>query len=280
MSERSPRKGVSLHAHLHGLFVEEDGDEEAPVVAVVHGSMDRAAGMIRVARRLKGRSRVLRYDRRGYGRSAHEGPFGMDAQVEDLLAVLRGRRAVLVGHSYGGNVVLATAARHPDLVAAAAIYETPLSWASWWPASSAGSRAVDEPGTTAEAGERFMRRMIGDQRWDELPERVRRQRRAEGAALDGELGDLRVNPPWHPDDLHVPVVFGYGTRGAAHHQRAMAAAAEMVPGAQLVVLDDCGHDAPLRRAEQLVAELVEPALIAAGPPWAASTDVGGRSLAT
>lgn len=255
------------HEHRHGLFVEEDGPDDAPVVLVVHGSMDRGAGMIRVTRRLRDCYRVVRYDRRGYGRSVHEGPFGMDAQVADLVDVLGGRRAVLVGHSYGGNVVLAAAGRHPDLVAAAAIYETPLSWADWWPASSAGSRAVNEPGSTEEAGERFMRRMIGDQRWAELPERVRKQRRLEGAALVGELGDLHVNPPWHPDDLTVPVVFGYGTRGAAHHQRAMTDAAAMVPGARLVVLDDCGHDAPLRRGEQFVAELVVPALRAAGSPW-------------
>ena len=255
------------HQHLHGLFVEEDGPADAPVVAVVHGSMDRAAGMIRIARRLRPRFRVVRYDRRGYGRSVHEGPFGMDAQVEDLVAVLGGRRAVLFGHSYGGNVVLATAARHPDLVVAAAIYETPLSWASWWPASSAGSRAIDEPGSTEEAADRFMRRLIGDQRWEELPERVREQRRSEGAALVGELGDLRVNPPWHPDDLRLPVVFGYGADGAAHHQRGMTHAAASVLGARLVALDDCGHDAPLWRADQLVAELVEPAFVAAGPPW-------------
>jgi len=252
----------------HGLFVEEDGPDDAPVVAVVHGSMDRAAGMIRVARRLRDRYRVVRYDRRGYGHSTHDGPFGMDAQVGDLLDVLGGRRAVLFGHSYGGNVALATAARHPDLVAAAAIYETPLSWASWWPASSAGSRAVDEPGTAEEAAERFMRRLIGDQRWEELPERVRAQRRTEGAAMVGELGDLRVNPPWRPDDLRLPVVFGYGSRGAAHHRRGMTDAGSMTPGARLVALDDCAHDAPLWRADQLVAELIEPALTAAGPPWA------------
>ena len=256
------------HQHLHGLFVEEDGPADAPVVAVVHGSMDRAAGMIRIARRLRQRFRVVRYDRRGYGRSVHEGPFGMDAQVEDLVAVLAGRRAVLIGHSYGGNVVLATAARHPDLVVAAAIYETPLSWAPWWPASTLGSRAVDEPGPPEDAAERFMRRMIGDQRWDELPARVREQRRREGPALVGELSDLRVNPPWHPDELPMPVVFGYGSTGAPHHRRGMADAAEMVPGSHLVVLDGCGHDAPLRRAEQLTRELIEPALDAAGPPWA------------
>ena len=58
--------------------------------------------------------------------------------------VLAGRRAVLVGHSYGGDVALATADRHPDLVAGVAVYETPLSWLPWWPNTTAGSIAVAE----------------------------------------------------------------------------------------------------------------------------------------
>ena len=126
---------------------------------------------------------------------------------------------------------------------------------------------MDEPGTTEEAAERFMSRMIGDQRWAELPERVRAQRRSEGAALVGELTDLR-NPPWHPDELRLPVVFGYGSLGRPQHQRGMTEAAAMVPGARLVVLEECGHDAPLWRADQFISELVEPVLHAAGAPWA------------
>jgi pimeloyl-ACP methyl ester carboxylesterase len=49
----------------------------------------------------------------------------MDEQVEDLVSLLAGRRAMLVGHSYGGNVALATVSRHPGLVRAVAMYETP-----------------------------------------------------------------------------------------------------------------------------------------------------------
>jgi pimeloyl-ACP methyl ester carboxylesterase len=86
--------------------------------------------------------------------------------------------------------------------------------------------------------------------------------------LVGELGDLRVDPPWHPDELRLPVTFGYGTLGAAHHQRAMTDAAALVPGARLIVLDGCGHDAPLRQAEQFADEFVEPLLQTAGVPWA------------
>ena len=91
--------------------------------------MDRSAGLLKLSRRLDDAHLVLRYDRRGYGRSTpHGGPYDMGSQVDDLAALLDGRAAVVFGHSYGGNVALALAARRPDLVRGVAVYETPLSW--------------------------------------------------------------------------------------------------------------------------------------------------------
>ena len=112
------------------------------MIALVHGSMDRSAGLLKLSRRLDDDHRVLRYDRRGYGRSApHPGPFGMDGQVDDLVALLDERPAVVFGHSYGGNVALAVAARRPDLVRAVGVYESPLSWLDWWPRHDGRRRA-------------------------------------------------------------------------------------------------------------------------------------------
>ena len=91
-------------------------------VVLVHGSLDRSAGMVKLSRRLEDRFRVTRYDRRGYGRSMpHAGPFGMEQQVADLVHVIESApearsSCVLFGHSYGGNVALAAAERHPVLV--------------------------------------------------------------------------------------------------------------------------------------------------------------------
>jgi pimeloyl-ACP methyl ester carboxylesterase len=125
-----------------GIWSEDTGDPDAPLIVLVHGSMDRSAGLLKLSRRLDDRFRLLRYDRRGYGRSTpHDGPFGMDGQVADLVDVLAGRPAVVFGHSYGGNVALALADRHPELVHAVGVYETPLPWVDWWPDSTAGSQA-------------------------------------------------------------------------------------------------------------------------------------------
>lgn len=243
------------------IWTDEAGDDTHPLVALVHGSMDRSTGMLKLSRQLDARCRVLRYDRRGYGRSArHPGPFDMGAQVGDLVDLLRGRPAVVVGHSYGGNVALATAERHPHLVRAVALYETPLSWEPWWPGTTAGSAAVATAGSPDDAAERFMRRLVGDERWEALPERTRATRRMEGAAMVGELTDLRSGPPWRADQITVPVRAGYGTRGAAHHQQGMRRVAEAIAGAVLVGLDGCRHDAPLSHPALFAEQMIEPLL--------------------
>ena len=94
--------------HPDGLHVlDQPGDVPgAPLVAIVHGAMDRAASFGRVARQL-GHLHLVRYDRRGYGRSAGMAPGTLDDHVEDLLAILGGRPATVFGHSIGGVVALA-----------------------------------------------------------------------------------------------------------------------------------------------------------------------------
>jgi alpha-beta hydrolase superfamily lysophospholipase len=75
-----------------GLAVVETGDVDAPLVALVHGSMDRMAGFTKLTRRLGDRYRVLRYDRRGYGQSrAVAGPYTIATHVDDLIDLLAGR---------------------------------------------------------------------------------------------------------------------------------------------------------------------------------------------
>jgi len=264
------------------IWAEEAGDPAAPLIALIHGTMDRSTGMLRLSRRLDGRFRVLRYDRRGYGRSitvddAGEGPFGMDAQVADLVALLAGRRALLIGHSYGGNVAMATAQRHPDLVGGVAIYETPMSWQPWWPGTTAGSEARATAGSPSDAAERFMRRLVGDSTWDGLPERTREIRRAEGPAMVGELRDLQAKEPWHLDRIECPLLFAYGTRGAEHHIEGMQHVHSLAPRSKLVGIDDARHDAPNSHSLAFAQSVVEPLATMAGSPWADVVGSGART---
>jgi pimeloyl-ACP methyl ester carboxylesterase len=229
-------------------------------VVVVHGSLDRSAGMLKLSRRLDDEFRVTRYDRRGYGRSMpHPGPFGIEHQVDDLVAVI-GRsplapgRCVVFGHSYGGNVALALAERHPELVAGVAVYESPLSWLDWWPDATAGADARAWAHDPEQAAERFMRRLIGDQRWEHLPLATRQARRAEGTALVGELIDLRQRPPWSVAGVRVPVQAMYGEHAADHHRRGMGAVGEWF-GRPAVAIPGARHFGPNTHPES-VAELL------------------------
>lgn len=207
--------------------------------------MDRAAAFRKAARHLRDVDVVL-YDRRGYARSLAGGTSAtIDALVADLVTVIDGRPAPVVGHSLGGLIALATAARHPDLVTSVGAFEAPMGWRSWWPASSAGGAARDIAAVEGPdaAAERFMRRLVGDERWENLPVGTREQRRAEGPALLADLAAMRAGAPFEAEQVLVPAVVGHGTATTDRHRRAAVEMAGELPDAELRTIDGAGHNA-------------------------------------
>ena len=210
-----------------------------------------------MARHLQSDFSILRYDRRGYGKSVHHsGPFSVADQADDLTALLDGRPAVLFGHSYGGNVALATAEKLGSQILGVSTFETPLSWMSWWPSTTAG--AIGIAAGEESAAESFMIRLIGQKRWDALPERTKQDRRREGPALVGELGSLRQHAPWRPENITCRVICGYGSKGLEHHQKGAQWLADNLSDTSLVGIVDAGHSAPMSHPKQCVAALVLP----------------------
>ncbi len=264
-------------AHLT-LWAQEVG--EGPLVVLVHGAMDRSGGMLRVRRALQDECRVLRYDRRGYGRSLPAGPaVSFEQQVDDLAGLVARRPVVLAGHSLGGVICLALAEREPELVRSVLAYEAPMMWESWWPrdspanqvlnrradgrAAGGGERADDGGGDGGggDAGEWFLRRMIGDDRWERLPAFVRAERRAEGAALVAELRSVHppAAPPYAPERVLVPLLAACGSETSAHHRRAAHELARRAPQGHLQLIQSAGHGAHLSHPEAF-ANLVRDAL--------------------
>ncbi len=249
------------------VWSEVAGAATDPVVVLVHGSMDRSAGLLRLSRRLDRSHRVVRFDRRGYGRSLAVGPpHTVAANVDDLEALVEryrrheSDRVLLFGHSFGGNIALGLVARRPDLAAAAAIYETPMSWLSSWPSSSTGSTASGAAAaaeTPAAAAEAFIRRMVGDAAWERLPPSKQDQRRAEGTAMVAELADLRVDPPWVPDDIVVPLLTICGEHGRDHHRHGMRRVADLVADGRMVEVLGAGHPGPHTHADAVAAAFTQ-----------------------
>jgi pimeloyl-ACP methyl ester carboxylesterase len=240
----SPTHQLAVTEHLP-----EGPGRDGPLVVFVHGSLDRASSFARVLRRLPD-LHTLAYDRRGYDRSrlspVHD---SIDGHVDDLLAVVDGRPAVVVGHSYGGVVALGAALSEAGKgsILSLAAYEPPLPWLGFRrrvPLADRVTRDADED--AAEAAERFFRRMVGDGAWDRLPDEVKAERRADGPALVAELGAIRLEtPPFDPTDLAVPAVFGRGGASLPHHRDAVAWLVSHVRDSVMIEIPGAAHGAHL-----------------------------------
>lgn len=235
------------------IWRNETGPEGAGLIVAVHGAMDRSASFVRFSRVLSERYRVLRYDRRGYARSLGcAGPITMERHVDDLLALLDGRTAVVLGHSYGGNVAVAAAVRAPNIVGVVT-YENPLSWMPWWTGSTGQPLPQLAPAVIAE---NFMRRVVGNRVWEQLPESVKQQRRAEGATLVAEIGDLHVEP-WSAADVTVPLVAMCGERAEERHRRGAETMAALGGRGPAIVVAGAGHNGPATHWAEVAAVVAE-----------------------
>lgn len=103
-----------------GLAVYRLGRLDGPPVIAVHGITGNSQSWRPVARALQADALVLAVDLRGRGHSRDlPGPYGLDAHVRDLIALLDAEgleRAVFAGHSLGGYIISRLGVRHPERV--------------------------------------------------------------------------------------------------------------------------------------------------------------------
>ena len=261
------------HLSSRSLYIDDlpsDAGPEAPLVVLVHGSMDRHTGFARVRGRLMETCHVVSYDRRGYGRSRHAEPAAehVSDHVDDLEAVVAERPCTIAGHSYGGDVVLSFAARRPDLAKSAVVYEPPLAWLDWWPHH--GSQPPQYRNVIPEeAAEAFLRRMIGDGRYERLPLTVREDVVKDGKALIAELTAIRLDPPpFEPADITAPVLVIYGAASEERHRRAASYLADSLPAGSLHAVREAFHGGHQSHPAEF-ARLILAAVALAAEPAAA-----------
>jgi proline iminopeptidase len=207
---------------------------------------------------------VAAYQQRGIEPSTSEGPFAVEREVADALAVLDAlawERAWVVGHSWGGHLLLHIAAAAPQR-----LY---------------GGLAIDPLGAVADGGyEAFEAEMLrripeGDRRLAEQldgqamrgeggpevalegmrlawpayfasPDRVMafNDTRVSVPAYAGLLESLATERPWLESALagmKVPLGFLAGARSPMPHDQAAGATARAIPTAWLEVIEGAGH---------------------------------------
>jgi pimeloyl-ACP methyl ester carboxylesterase len=97
------------------LYYEQCGASGASLV-LLHDGLLHSITWDDVWRPLCANYRVLRYDRRGYGRStATTAPFAPEDDLYQLMRALKMDRAILVGNSSGAGLALDFALAHPEM---------------------------------------------------------------------------------------------------------------------------------------------------------------------
>jgi pimeloyl-ACP methyl ester carboxylesterase len=114
---RPPDRSGSIDAGGVRLVVHEWGEATAPPLFLVHGGFDFARTFDVFAPLLAEAGwRVVSWDQRGHGDSAHTALYSWDADLRDALTVMSSitdRPAPVVGHSKGGALMIQLADAHP-----------------------------------------------------------------------------------------------------------------------------------------------------------------------
>jgi pimeloyl-ACP methyl ester carboxylesterase len=164
------------------------------------------------------------------------------------LAILDGRPAIVVGHSFGGVPSIGAAVRAPEVIRAVVAYETGMAWAPGWDDTVLQGifAAADPP----DAG---LQMMLGE-RYGGLTGDERAGRLRDAAAFIAEERSAREDPPpFNAADLRIPLV--YGTSDDRVMPAVINYLQQEVRTLEVVTIPGAGHHAH-RAAPEAFAQLI------------------------
>jgi pimeloyl-ACP methyl ester carboxylesterase len=275
----APVKAIRLHYQRTG---------QGPDLVMVHGlAANLAFWYLKIIPRLAAGYRVTAYDLRGHGRSDMP-PDGYDlsTMVEDLDGLmdhLRIDRAHLVGHSFGGSIVLKYALEHPERVESLILADAAVGaiqrlddgpdweyWAAW--RDQLGAMGIDVPAQLPKVAFDLISE-LADPRWAE----ARQRNRSSGVFVPFGLWNgarrgaarwlqlLRTTTAWRDfqatggltldriRQIRRPVLLIFGER--SRWLTTCRTLGKALPRSQTVVLDGVGHFHPLLRPARFVQHL-------------------------
>ena len=236
---------------MHARVSAEPAAEGGPAVVLVHGLIVSSRYFVPLAERLAADYRVYAPDLPGYGKSAKPSQVLNVPELADALAAWMRAvgldRAVLIGNSFGCQIVVDFGVRYPDRITRAVLL-----------------------GPTVDPSARSAPRQVARWLWD-----VPREPRSLGLVIARDLSDmgprralstfrymLRDRIEEKLPQLRVPALIMRGTRDPTVPQRWAEEAARLLPLGRLVVIPGAAHtlnyNAPLEVARVVHPFLTEP----------------------
>lgn len=224
-------------------------------VLLVHGYGASWASYRPVVSELSTAFRVLAVDLPGFGGSERlEGDYSPDAMADALVKILDAkgvRRAHVIGHSWGGSVVLAFALRHPDRLGKLGV----ISGWVWSDQLIPLMRWARAPGLGEFLFALFYKQALGERLYlnfhdaslvsEELVEDVEAQMEKEGSvavALAAARGMARFEEnEKRYKTISAPTLLVWGREDKVSRVQFGEKLARQIPHARFVVLPSCGH---------------------------------------
>ena len=247
-----PARAASGFAEVNGTKLYYEARGSGPAVVLIHGGLVDSRLWDDQMRPLSKRFRVVRYDLRGYGRSAAAtGPFSHLEDLRGLLDLLGVEKATLVGLSLGGIIAADFALEHPARVSRLVLVGPGLRGDKQPPPKDSAA-AVEAIKRGAEAfADATMKR--------ELYEAVRPGTGAHARLRRMLLDNFKALPSLRPGlirypetptaerlpDIKAPTLVLIGSRDGANLRNIADTLAARIPGARKVVIPGPSHHPPV-----------------------------------
>ncbi|MDX2293738.1 MULTISPECIES: alpha/beta fold hydrolase [Streptomyces] len=208
---------------------------------------------------------VVRCDLRGFGETPADAPHVHADDVRDLLDHLGVERAVLVGSSFGGEVALEVAVRHPERVAGLTLLcaAAPVDHAAGpeLRAFFAREEALLDAGDLDAATALNVELWLGPDAGDAARALVHTMQRRAFELQLGVPDEHGARPSGVTEDdlrtIAVPALVVSGAHDVPDFRAIAGKTAALLPAARRVELDWAGHLPPLERPDETLRLLLD-----------------------
>ena len=262
---QSPAQPASGFAEVNGTRLYYETRGEGPAVVLVHGGLVDSRLWDDQMQPLAQRFRVVRYDLRGYGKSA--APSGQFWPTEDLRALLdflRIEKATVVGLSLGGIVAADFAFEHPERVERLVFVGAGLRGHKTLP----DEKSVNAYRVGAQQGaEKYFEAFLQSDLLAGLRERPQARERMRAMMVENfkALSYLRAGLPQSPEPptaerlgrIKFPALVVVGALDGRNLLNIADALATGIPGARKVVIPGASHHPPVETPAEFNRALLD-----------------------